>query len=167
MKIIKLYEEFMDKKSPDGFDPNLAIAKIKHSYLLTKMNSMSKSQKEMTDYDVKNLVEAEIEELIEDDQVGDNYEGKVDWYYSNGSGEAEEIVVDQLIDWYQREYKEEFERDLSQWVENLSDEQRKEYLPSQEFELSGISDEELEELKRSILTKKIIETYPALDPNNY
>jgi hypothetical protein len=162
MKIIKLYEEFMapkskkrqvmDKKSPDGFDPNLAIAKIKHSY---------------NDYDVKSLVDAEIKELIEDDQVGDNYEGKVDWYYDNGSGEAEEIVVDQLIDWYQREYKEEFERDLSQWVENLSDEQRKEYLPSQEFELSGISDEELEELKRSILTKKIIETYLALDPNNY
>jgi hypothetical protein len=86
MKTIKTYENFMD------FDPDFAIAKIKHFY---------------SDYDVKNMVDDEIENWVEDDQISDNYEGKVDWYYDNASGEAEEVVIGQLINWYEDEFKKE------------------------------------------------------------
>ena len=92
MKIVKTYENFMD------FDPDFAIAKIKHFF---------------SDYDVKNMVDDEIENWVEDEQIGDDYEGKVDWYYDNASGEAEEVVIDQLINWYENEYQKE-----------LTDEQR-------------------------------------------
>lgn len=90
MKTIKTYENFMD------FDPDFAIAKIKHFY---------------SDYDVKNMVDDEIENWVEDDQIGDNYEGKVDWYYDNASGEAEEVVIGQLINWYEDEFKKELDEE--------------------------------------------------------
>ncbi len=88
MKIVKTYENFMD------FDPDFAIAKIKHFF---------------SDYDVKNMVDDEIENWVEDEQIGDDYEGKVDWYYDNASGESEEVVIDQLIDWYEKEFNKELD----------------------------------------------------------
>lgn len=92
MRVVKTYETFLGKEVPVDFDPNFAIAKIKHFY---------------SEYDVKNMVDEEIENWVEEDQIGDNYEGKIDWYYDNASGEAEEVVVDQLINWYEREFKKE------------------------------------------------------------
>jgi hypothetical protein len=92
MKIVKTYENFMD------YDPDFAVVKIKHFF---------------SEYDVKNMIDDEIENWVEEEQIADNYEGKVDWYYENASGEAEEVVIDQLIDWYEKEFKKE-----------LSDEQR-------------------------------------------
>jgi hypothetical protein len=127
MKIIKLYEEFMDS------DSVFAIAKIKHTY---------------KDYDVKQLFDDELKNWISVDEIGDNWEDIYDWFYDNLEKESlteeviakktelilsvSEVVVDQLMDWYEKEFKE-----------NLSDEQRED------------------------LSKRIIETYPALDPNNY
>jgi hypothetical protein len=95
MKTVKTYETFIDKKVPTDFDSDFAIAKIKHFY---------------TAYDVKNMVDDEIENWVEDHQVGDEHEGKVDWYYDHGtesSGEAEEVIVDQLINWYEKEFDKE------------------------------------------------------------
>ena len=92
MKLIKLYEAFIGKEVPTDFDADFAVAKIKHFY---------------SEYDVKNMVDDEIENWVEDDQIGDNYEGKVDWYYDNASGEAEEVVIGQLINWYEDEFKKE------------------------------------------------------------
>ncbi len=117
MKTIKTYETFMGKEIPQDFDPDFAIAKIKHFY---------------DDYEVKSMVDDEIENWVEDEQVADNYEGKIDWYYDNGTGEVEEVVVDQLIDWYEKEFQTE-----------LTEEQRDE------------------------LSKRIIKSYPGIDPNNY
>jgi hypothetical protein len=94
MKTIKTYENFMD------FDPNFAIAKIKHFF---------------SEYDVKSMVDDETKNWVEEDQIGDSYEDAIDWYYDNGSGEAEEVVVDELINWYETEFKKE-----------LTDEQREE-----------------------------------------
>jgi hypothetical protein len=88
MNLVKTYENFME------FNPDFAVAKIKHFY---------------SDYDVKNMVDDEIENWVEDSQVGDNYEGKVDWYYDNGSGEIEEVVIDQIINWYEKEFKKELD----------------------------------------------------------
>lgn len=100
MRIVKKYESFIEKEVPTEFDANFAISKIKHFF---------------SEYDVKGMVDEEIENWVDDNQIGDNYEGKIDWYYDNGSGEAEEIVIDQLIDWYQTEFKKE-----------LTDEQKEE-----------------------------------------
>ncbi len=117
MKTIKTYETFMGKQVPQDFDADFAVAKIKHFY---------------SDYDVKNMVDDEIVNWVDEDQIGDKYEDAIDWYYSNGSGEVEEVVIDQLIDWYEKEFQTE-----------LTEEQRDE------------------------LSKRIIKSYPGIDPNNY
>ena len=123
------------KAKLQGLIPSIKpiIAKIKHTY---------------KDYDVKQLFDDELKNWISVDEIGDNWEDIYDWFYDNHEKESlteeviakktelilsvSEVVVDQLMDWYEKEFKE-----------NLSDEQRED------------------------LSKRIIETYPALDPNNY
>lgn len=119
MKIVKTYENFITKEVNDGFDPEFAMAKIKHFF---------------SEYDVKNLVDDEIENWVDDSNLselnrsGQEYETKREWYDDHGSGEAEEVVADQLANWYQKEFKKE------------------------------LTEEELE-----VLIKKIYETYGTLE----
>ena len=83
MKIVKTYEAFINESIDLG-----PIDLIKKNY---------------TEYDVKNMIDEEIPIWVEEDQIGDKYDGAVDWYYVNGAGEAEEFVIDQLINWYEKE----------------------------------------------------------------
>lgn len=105
MRVVKTYETFVGKEVPTEFDADFAMAKIKHFY---------------SEYDVKNMIDDEIPNWVEEDQIGDKYEGPVDWYYDNGYGEVEEVVSDQLIDWYEIEFQkqltEEQREDLSQRI---------------------------------------------------
>ncbi len=104
MKVVKTYENFLE------FDINFAIAKIKHHY---------------SEYDVKNLVDEEIEELVDDSSLTDitlsskrlgqeqEYETKREWYDDHGNEEAEELAAERLVDWYENE-----------WGKELTDEQK-------------------------------------------
>jgi hypothetical protein len=104
MRVVKTYETFFEKK----FDINFAIAKIKHLY---------------TEYDVKNLVDEEIEELVDDSSLSDvtlsskrlgreeEYETKREWYNDHGNGEAEELAAERLVDIYESEFGEELTED--------------------------------------------------------
>lgn len=83
MKIVKTYEAFINEAKKLG-----PIDLIKKNY---------------TEYDVKNMIDEEIPNWVEEDQIGDEYEGAVDWYYVKGAGEVEEFVIDQLINWYEKE----------------------------------------------------------------
>lgn len=99
MRVVKTYETFIGKKVPVEFDPNFAMAKIKHFY---------------SEYDVKNLVDEEIEELVDDSNLSSgNYETKREWYDQFGNGEAEELVAERLADWYE-----------SEWGKELSEEEK-------------------------------------------
>jgi hypothetical protein len=99
MRIIKLYEDFSTNNLNDDleFDQDFIMAKIKHHY---------------SDYDVKNLVDDEIENLVDDQNLKDisrsgyEYETKREWYDERGSG-AEEIVADVMVDWYENEFSQE------------------------------------------------------------
>lgn len=93
MKLLKKYENFRE------FDIDFTMAKIKHHF---------------SDYDVKNMVDDEIENWVDDADLtetnknGYEYETKREWYDDHGSGEAEEVVADGLVEWYENEYGEEF-----------------------------------------------------------
>lgn len=93
MKLLKTYENFRE------FDIDFTMAKIKHNY---------------PEHDVKNLVDEEIENWVDDENLSDinrngyKYETKREWYDDHGSGEAEEVVADQLVEWYEKEYSEKF-----------------------------------------------------------
>lgn len=104
MKTIKTYETFIER----DFDINFALAKIKHFY---------------TEYDVKNLVDEEIEELVDDSNLSDNYETKREWYDDHGNGEAEELTAERLTDWYESEFgKELIEEEKDMLIKSLLDE---------------------------------------------
>jgi len=98
MRIVKTYENFRE------FDIDFIMAKIKHHY---------------SDYDIKNLVDEEIEELVDDSSLSnitlsskrldkeEGYETKREWYDDHGNGEAEELATERLVDWYIDEFGEE------------------------------------------------------------
>jgi len=93
MRIVKTYENFRE------FDIDFIMAKIKHHY---------------SDYDIKNLVDEEIEELVDDRTLSskrlgkeEGYETKREWYDDHGNGEAEELATERLVDWYIDEFGEE------------------------------------------------------------
>ena len=96
MKTIKTYETFFER----DFDINFAMAKIKHFY---------------SDYDVKNIVDEEIEELVDESNLSNDYETKREWYDDHGNGEAEELAAERISDWYESESGKELseqEKDL-------------------------------------------------------
>lgn len=87
MKSIKTYERFILETLIE-FDPDFALSKIKDFY--------SQSQ-------IEKMIRDEVDNWVEDTESSE-YENPMDWYSNNGSGEVEEIVIDQLMDWYEREY---------------------------------------------------------------
>jgi len=108
MKIVKTYEIFIDKKVSSEFDANFAIAKIKHFF---------------SEYEVKDLFDEELKNWISEDEIGDSWDSIYNWFYDSYKEESlrqevvdkkaeialavSEIVVDQLMDWYEREFKTE------------------------------------------------------------
>lgn len=84
MKYLKKFNESMNSEL------EFAIVKIKSEY---------------DDQAIKELLDNEIEEWVEDDQLGDNYETKLEWYWDNNNGEAQEIIVTYIIDKFKSDYK--------------------------------------------------------------
>lgn len=90
MKSIKTYERFILETQTE-FDLDFALSKIKDFY--------SQSQ-------IEKMIRDEVDNWVEDTESME-YENPMDWYSNNGSGEVEEIVIDQLMDWYEGEYSTE------------------------------------------------------------
>jgi hypothetical protein len=99
MKLVKKYEAFIGKEISQEFDADFAMAKIKHFY---------------SEYEVKDLFDDELPNWV-DDSVYQNFEDVCDWFYDNSIDDSDikkniaisvsDIVSDQLIDWYEREFK--------------------------------------------------------------
>jgi hypothetical protein len=99
MKLVKKYEAFIGKEISQEFDADFAMAKIKHFY---------------SEYEVKDLFDDELPNWV-DDSVYQNFEDVCGWFYDNSIDDSDlkkniaisvsDIVSDQLIDWYEREFK--------------------------------------------------------------
>jgi len=92
MKYVKMFEDFSEE------DMDFALIKIKQEYPRDR---------------VKKMLFDEAKEWVKDDYEGDPIE-----YYNNiGTGEAQEVVMDNIIEWYSKEFDKELtedeERDLS------------------------------------------------------
>jgi len=99
MKIVKTYETFIGKETPSEFDVDFAAAKIKHLY---------------SELEVKEMFDNELPNWIEESEISD-YEDVYDWFYDLKSDHSKkrqiafaisEIVVDQLMDWYEKEFNQ-------------------------------------------------------------
>lgn len=112
MKVVKTYETFIGKKVPVEFDPNFAMAKIKHFY---------------NDSEVKDMFDDELRNWVSEDEIGEGWEDIYDWFYDNYKQVSlsqkvvdkkaqlalavSDVVVDQLIDWYEKEFSQELTED--------------------------------------------------------
>ncbi len=76
MKYLKKYNESVEQ------DPLFALAKIKEEYSENK---------------VKEMLEKEIKHWIPE-------EGGPDFYSTTGNGEAEDVIINELIGWFEKKY---------------------------------------------------------------
>lgn len=83
MRYIRKFNE-----SSSSFDVEFAITKIKEKY---------------TENYVKSRFNQEILKWV-DPNWKDNYDSEYDWYMDNNNGEAQDVVIDEIIDWYQSEH---------------------------------------------------------------
>ena len=65
--------------------------------------AMNKIRDEYTEMDVANILDEETTGggWIDDDWEEEGYDSEYDWYMDYGRGEAEDVVVDSIIDWYE------------------------------------------------------------------
>ena len=125
MKYIKTFEDISDENfnpvlglddkndteqetSTGQFDLDLAITRIKEEY---------------SDNEVASRYDLEIMEWVDPDWE-DDYECEYDWYIDHNNGEAQDVVIGEMIDWYKRTYDKDIsDDDLS----DLFDEIKSEY----------------------------------------
>lgn len=86
MRYIREYKE--------NFDLDFAMAKIKNHFNLDSVTKM---------------FDTEVKEWI-DDNWKEGFETELDWYVDHNNGEAQDLVINQIISWYEKE----FNKDLSQ-----------------------------------------------------
>ena len=77
MKYLKKYNENQDQQ-----DPEFTITKIKEEYSQDK---------------VQNMLEKEIKQWIPDEE-------DPDFYSTSGNGEAEDVIINQMIGWFDKKY---------------------------------------------------------------
>lgn len=86
MRYIREYKE--------NFDLDFAMVKIKNHFNLDSVTKM---------------FDTEVKEWI-DDNWKEGFETELDWYVDHNNGEAQDLVINQIISWYEKE----FNKDLSQ-----------------------------------------------------
>lgn len=74
---------------------------------------ITKIQEHYSQDDVKRMFNKEIEEWCNDD-IPD----KINWYKKNGNNEASEIVVTEMIEWYENQYSK-LDDNTRKNIENL------------------------------------------------
>ena len=84
MRFLRKYNE----SESTQFDVEFAITKIKDKF---------------TEDEVCSLFDNEVLEWVDPDWA-DDYDSEYDWYIDHNNGEAQDVVIDQLIDWYMKEH---------------------------------------------------------------
>lgn len=127
MKYIKTFEDISDDEnfnpvlgfddkddteqetSTNKFDLDLAITRIKEEY---------------SDNEVSARYDNEIMEWIDSDWEEDgDYESEYDWYMDHNNGEAQDVVIGEMINWYKRTYDKDIsDEDYSELFDEIKSE---------------------------------------------
>ena len=91
---MKYLRKFNESEEND-FDLEFAMSKIKEKY----------SKEEVVE-----MFDNEILEWVDPDWE-DEYESEYDWYVDHNNGEAQDVVIEQIINWYKKEYNKELSID--------------------------------------------------------
>ena len=109
MKYIKTFEDISDDEnfnpvlgfdeqetSKGKFDLDLAISRIKEEY---------------SDREVAERYDDEIINWVDSDWEDDGYDSEYDWYIDHNNGEAQDVVIGEMINWYKRTYDKDISGD--------------------------------------------------------
>jgi hypothetical protein len=83
MKHIRKFNESVE------FDPQVAIVKIKEKF---------------SEDDITQKYDEEILEWTDPDWE-EEYESEYDWYIDHNNGEAQDVILSEMIEWYMSEFK--------------------------------------------------------------
>ncbi len=125
VKFVKLYKSIIERVDNNQLDNKVLLALRQLTELIRDINSQVESGKINESYDsndsnfimgkikqkftkdlVSKMLEDEIKMWVSDDWVND-FKSESDWYTIHGGGEAEEIIIDQMIDWFEKEFNRE------------------------------------------------------------
>ena len=122
MKYIKTFEDISDdenfnpvlgfdnkdtEQEKSTFDLDLAITRVKEEY---------------SDDEVASRYDLEIMEWVDPDWEED-YECEYDWYIDHNNGEAQDVVIGEMINWYKRTYdKDMSDEDYSELFDEIKSE---------------------------------------------
>lgn len=97
------------EKSTGQFDLDLAITRIKE---------------EFSDNEVSARYDNEIMEWVDSDWEEDgNYESEYDWYMDHNNGEAQDVVIGEMINWYKKTYDKDIsDEDYSELFDEIKSE---------------------------------------------
>ena len=112
MKYIKTFEDISDdenfnpvlgfddkdtEQEKSTFDLDLAITRVKEEY---------------SDDEVADRYDDEMMNWIDSDWEEDgDYESEYDWYIDHNNGEAQDVVIGEMINWYKRTYDKDMSDD--------------------------------------------------------
>ncbi len=82
------YLRKFNENSESDFDLEFAMSKIKENYSEDKVV-------EMFDQELLEWVDPDWEE---------DYESEYDWYVDHNNGEAQDVVIESIINWYRSEF---------------------------------------------------------------
>jgi hypothetical protein len=103
MKYLRYYENTND----NNFDIDFAIVKIKEEF----------SEERISDY-----FDNEILNWLDDNWEEDGFESENDWYKEHNNGEAQDVIIEDMINWYKKTFNTEIkESDFSELTKAIKD----------------------------------------------
>ncbi len=112
MKYLKTFEDISDDKN---FNPVLGFDKddIEQETSTTKFDldlAITKIKEEFSDDDVASRYDDEMMNWIDSDWE-DDYDSEYDWYIDHNNGEAQDVVIEEMIKWYKKTYNKDMSDD--------------------------------------------------------
>ena len=95
MKYLNKYKKFNESESSEEFDLDFAMSKIKEKY---------------SEMDVAEMFDQELLEWVDPDWE-EEYESEYDWYMDHNNGEAQDVVIESIINWYRDEFNKKLSSD--------------------------------------------------------
>jgi hypothetical protein len=111
MKYIKTFEDISDDENFNpvlGFDDNDDTEQEKSTFDLDL--AITRVKEEYSDNEVASRYDNEIMEWVDPDWEED-YECEYDWYIDHNNGEAQDVVIGEMIDWYKSTYDKDISDD--------------------------------------------------------
>lgn len=113
MKYIKTFEDISDDEKFNpvlGFDDNQQEEETKGHFDLDL--AISRIKEEYSEDEVSARYDLEILEWVDPDWEEDgNYDSEYDWYIDHNNGEAQDVVIGEIISWYKSTYDKDMSDD--------------------------------------------------------